>query len=173
MLNRMRPLQVTSLASIFTTLLLAGFSITTQALPEDRSKPIDVVASNAKLDDKTGITVLTGAVKIVQGSMTMTADKLVIHRNKQGDISKMIATGKPAFFTQQQQKNQPFSKAWGTKMDYSIAKQTVTITGNARVEQLSDKFTGQKITYRMDKAIVEATGGKQRVKMIIQPKGKK
>jgi lipopolysaccharide export system protein LptA len=58
-------------------------------------------------------------------------------------------------------------------MDYSIIKQTVTITGNARVEQLSDKFTGEKVTYHMEKAIVEAMGGKQQVKMIIQPKGKK
>ncbi|MFT5708772.1 MAG: lipopolysaccharide export system protein LptA, partial [Oceanospirillaceae bacterium] len=103
----------------------------------------------------------------------ITADKLVINRNKNGDISQMLATGKPAHFTQQQQKDQPYSKAWGTKMIYDVGQQKITITGNARVEQLSDQFTGEVIVYQMDKAIVNARGGKQRVKMIIQPKGKK
>jgi len=142
------------------------------ALPDDREKPMDAIANNATLDDKTGLTTLTGDVNVVQGSMNIKANKLVIYKDKNGDISKMIATGSPAFFSQQQQLNQPVSKAWGSTMNYSIAKQTVTITGNARVEQLKDKFTGQKIVYHMDKALVEATGGKQRVKMILQPKGK-
>ncbi|MEH6443904.1 MAG: lipopolysaccharide transport periplasmic protein LptA [Oceanospirillaceae bacterium] len=155
--------------------LLAAISCsqTVSALPEDRNQPIDVVANNAVLDDKTGITTLTGAVKIIQGTMAITADKLVISRNKNGDISKMLATGKPSHFTQQQQKGQPYSKAWGSNMIYSVSEQKITITGNARVEQLKDKFTGEVIVYHMDKAIVNAKGGKQRVKMIIQPKGKK
>ena len=143
------------------------------ALPTDANQPIDVAANSASLDDKTGVTIITGAVKVIQGTMTIKADKLTMYRNAQGDINKMIAIGKPAFFTQQQQKGQPFSKAWGSKMLYLVSNQTVTITGNARVEQLHDKFTGEKVVYHMDKAIVNATGGKQRVKMVIQPKGNK
>mgnify|MGYP000253506870 CR=1 FL=1 len=157
--------------------LLASLALTLSsaalALPEDSDKPIDVDASSATFDDATGTTVLTGAVNVVQGTMTIKASKMVIHRNKQGDVTKMVATGKPAFFTQQQQKGQPHSKAWGAQMLYSIANQTVTITGNARVEQLHDKINSEKIVYLMDKAIVKASGGKQRVKMVLQPKGKK
>ncbi len=160
-----------------TQAILASLALTISgsvyALPEDSSKPIDVDASSATFDDATGITTLTGAVKIIQGSMTIKASKMVIHRNKQGDVSKMIATGSPAFFTQQQLKGQPYSKAWGAKMLYSIADQTVTITGNARVEQLNDKINSEKIIYQMDKAIIKASGGKSRVKMVLQPKGKK
>ena len=151
-------------------LLYSGSAL---ALPEDRQQPIDVLADNAIMNDKTGVTVLTGSVKIVQGTMLMTAQRLEIFRDAKGDINKMISTGKPAYFTQQQQPGQPYSKAWGEHMLYSVAKQTVTITGNARVEQLQDKFTGATVIYHMDKAIVNAIGGKQRVKMIIQPKGNK
>ncbi|MEM5530672.1 lipopolysaccharide transport periplasmic protein LptA [Gammaproteobacteria bacterium AS21] len=165
-LYSMRPKSIAAICSI--ALLISPLSY---ALPDDREKPMDASANNATLDDATGLTTLTGDVKVVQGSMNITASKLVIYKDKNGDVSKMIATGNPAFFSQQQQANQPVSKAWGSTMNYSVTKQTVTITGNARVEQLKDKFTGQKIVYHMDKALVQATGGKQRVKMILQPKG--
>jgi lipopolysaccharide export system protein LptA len=168
---RMRRAQPKSIAALCSLALL--ISPLSYALPDDREKPMDAAANNATLDDKTGLTTLTGDVKVVQGSMNITANKLVIYKDKNGDVSKMIATGNPAFFSQQQQVNQPVSKAWGSTMNYSVAKQTVTITGNARVEQLKDKFTGQKIVYHMDRALVQATGGKQRVKMILQPKGNK
>ena len=58
-------------------------------------------------------------------------------------------------------------------MVYLVSNQTITITGNARIEQINDKFSGETIVYEMDRAVVKATGGKQRVKMVIQPKGKK
>ncbi|OUS32662.1 lipopolysaccharide transport periplasmic protein LptA ['Osedax' symbiont bacterium Rs2_46_30_T18] len=184
MLNKLQSSSFLTLASTsvnsklkqilqLTLVLLAAYTGSALALPGDRQQPIDVVADNAVMNDKTGITVLTGNVKIVQGTMLMTADRLEIFRDAKGDINKMIGTGKPAYFTQQQQPEQPYSKAWGKHMLYSVAKQTVTITGNARVEQLQDKFTGSTVIYHMDKAIVNAIGGKQRVKMIIQPKGNK
>lgn len=149
------------------------FSAGVLALPEDSDQPIDVAADSASVDDKTGVTILTGAVKIVQGTMTITADKVTIRRDEQGNVNQVTSLGKPAYFTQQQLENQAPSKAWGTKMVYLVSNQTITITGNARIEQLNDKFSGEKIVYQMDKAVVNATGGKQRVKMVIQPKGKK
>ena len=143
------------------------------ALPDDKNQPIDVVADTASMDNSTGTTILTGKVEIVQGSLTITADKLVVQRNQQGDIHRMTATGNPAHFSQQQLPGNPHTKAWGTKMVYSVANQTITITGNAKVQQLDDKFTGDTVVYYMDKAIVKAIGTKQRVRMVIQPKGQK
>ncbi|NQZ33185.1 MAG: lipopolysaccharide transport periplasmic protein LptA [Oceanospirillaceae bacterium] len=154
-------------------LAMCSSSALSYALPSDQNQPIDVTADTATINDTTGVTTLTGKVKIIQGSMLITADKLTVHRNKNGDISTMVATGKPAHFTQQQKANEPHSKAWGQKMVYLVSDQTVTITGNAKVQQLSDKFSGEKIVYYMDKAIVKASGTKQRVRMIIQPKGNK
>lgn len=163
-----------AIKSSFVVLALSLFNISlAQALPEDRQQPIDVVADNATMDETSGVTVLTGNVKIVQGTMLITSAKLDISRDENGDISKMVATGKPAYFQQIQQKGQPLTKAYGSTMVYLVTNQTVTITGNARVEQQKDKFTGEKVIYHMDKAIVNAIGGKQRVKMIIQPKGQK
>ncbi|MGB1236804.1 MAG: lipopolysaccharide transport periplasmic protein LptA [Pseudomonadales bacterium] len=152
------------------SLLLAPLAL---ALPSDRNQPIDVNADSASMDENSGLTVLTGAVKVVQGTMKITGKKLEIYRDKAGEISKMITYGAPATFQQQQQKGKPLTHAFGSKMVYLLAEQTVTITGNAKVEQDNDKFSGEKVVYYMDKAVVKATGGKQRVKMIIQPKGQK
>lgn len=143
------------------------------ALPSDKDQAIDVTADTATMNDTTGVTTLTGKVEIIQGSMRITSDKLTVQRSKNGDISTMVAHGNPAHFSQQQKPNGAHSKAWGKKMTYAVSDQTITITGNAKVQQLNDKFSGETIVYYMDKAIVKASGTKQRVKMIIQPKGNK
>ena len=175
-INHSYPLRAEKAKPIYNMALLVlclCFSAGVLALPEDSEQPIDVAADSASVDDKTGVTILTGAVKIVQGTMVITADTVTIRRDAQGNVNEVISVGKPAYFTQQQLKNQPHSKAWGTKMVYLVSNQTITITGNARIEQLNDKFSGETIVYEMDRAVVKATGGKQRVKMVIQPKGKK
>jgi len=167
---RTNKILASKLLLVLTTLC---FSANNYALPEDKNKPIDVAANSASMDNKNGTTVLTGKVEIIQGTMLINANKVVVQRDKNGDISTMVATGNLAHFTQQQQAGSAYSKAWGKKMVYSVANQTVTITGNAKVTQLNDTFTGEIVTYHMDKAIVKASGTKQRVKMIIQPKGQK
>jgi len=167
---RTNKILASKLLLVLTTLC---FSANNYALPEDKNKPIDVAANSASMDNKNGTTVLTGKVEIIQGTMLINANKVVVQRDKNGDISTMVATGNLAHFAQQQQAGSAYSKAWGKKMVYSVANQTVTITGNAKVTQLNDTFTGEIVTYHMDKAIVKASGTKQRVKMIIQPKGQK
>jgi len=157
----------------FLLFLMLCLSSNSYALPDDRNKPIDVTADSASIDDNRGTTVLTGKVKIIQGTMQITANKLVVQRDKKGDISTMVATGNLAHFTQQQQAGGAYSKAWGKKMTYSIAEQTVTITGDAKVSKSADTFSGETVVYHMDKALVKASGSKQRIKMIIQPKGHK
>ncbi|MGY8869999.1 MAG: lipopolysaccharide transport periplasmic protein LptA [Pseudomonadales bacterium] len=161
-----------SLIQLF-LLISALFSSFCFALPNDREQPIHISADSARIDDNTGTTTYKGNVLMTQGSMEIRAAKVDLYRKKD-DVSLIIATGSPANFRQKPSASQPVTNAFGEKLEYKIAEQTVTITGQARVEQDRDTFSGERIVYQMKKAIVNAYSGSgssgQRVQMIIQPK---
>ncbi len=144
-----------------------------QALPEDQQQPIHISADHASMNERTGITVYTGNVEIVQGTMVIRGARVELHRNDEG-VQRIISTGKPAQFQQQPKHDQPLTKAYGERMDYRVNKQEVTITEAARVDQGRDTFTGERIVYNMKQAVVNAYGSEkdsgQRVQMVIQPK---
>lgn len=154
--------------------LLLALSGGAQALPDDRNQPINIAADRASINERTGVTVYTGNVEIIQGSMEIHGDRVELYRGADGSIERIISTGNPARFQQQSAVDQPLTKAYGKKMDYRVKKQEVTITEEARVDQAEDTFTGERIVYQMDKALVNAFGsdreGGERVKMVIQPK---
>lgn len=164
MCNKLKPLLLTTLLTL---------SSLAQALPEDRQKPIHISADQASMNERTGVTVYTGNVEIVQGTMIIRGARVELHRNDSG-VQRIISTGKPAHFQQKPSHDQPLTKAYGERMDYRINRQEVTITESARVDQGGDSFTGERIVYNMEKAIVNAFGSDnqsgQRVQMVIQPK---
>jgi lipopolysaccharide export system protein LptA len=145
------------------------------ALPSDSSQPIHISADSAHMDENTGTTTYNGNVLMTQGTLEIRAAKVDLYRTND-DISHIIATGNLANFRQQPAADKPITDAFGQKLEYRIADKTVTITGQARVEQARDTFSGERIVYQMDKAIVNAYSGTgasgERVQMVIQPKAK-
>jgi lipopolysaccharide export system protein LptA len=143
------------------------------ALPEDRKQPIHISADSAQIDEKAGVTTYTGNVSITQGTMKIRAAKVSLYQ-KDRAVDRIVATGSPAKFSQQAAANQAITDAYGNSLEYLVKKQTITLSGNAKVEQEKNQFSGERIVYQMDKARVNAYGGKdsgQRVQMIIQPNG--
>jgi lipopolysaccharide export system protein LptA len=164
MCNKFKPLILATLLALPTL---------AQALPEDRQQPIHISADQATMNERTGVTVYTGNVEIVQGTMVIRGARVELHRNDTG-VQRIISTGSPAQFQQQPSLDQPLTKAYGLRMDYRVPQQEVTITDEARVDQGRDTFTGERIVYNMEKAVVDAFGSNkdsgQRVQMVIQPK---
>lgn len=143
------------------------------ALPEDASQPIHISADSASINDNTGVTVYTGDVHIQQGTMQIRGDRVELYRNDAGEVDRIVSVGKPAEFEQQPQAEDPITYAYGLHMEYLVNAQQVTITEQARVEQGQDTFTGERIVYNMERAVVDAfssESGQTRVQMVIQPK---
>jgi len=160
------------------SLLACTYLFATQlafALPDDRKKPIHIAANSAQIDENSGITTYTGNVLITQGTMKIKAAKVNLYQ-KNNDVNRIVATGSPASFSQQASANQAITDAFGQRLEYQVDQQTITITGNARVEQDKNQFSGERIVYQMEKSLVNAYSGEgnsgQRVQMIIQPKAK-
>ncbi len=156
--------------SLLAALALSG---AVQALPTDKSQPIHISADSASRNDQTGITLYTGQVEVSQGSMLINGESVELHQNASG-VSVIIANGAPAHYQQRPKADQEITHAYGNTLNYNTLTQELTITGQAKVSQGSDTFSGDRIIYDMKKSTVHAFSDKRskgsRVQMVIQPK---
>ena len=164
------------LRPLINNLLLAftlSLSSLAHALPTDQDEPIYVEADSANIDEAKGITRYTGSVIITQGSMVLKGETVDLLRGNDDTINQIISKGAPAYFEQRPQLDQEITYATGSTLDYSVSSQLLLITGDAKVTQGGDEFTGAKINYDMANSKVKAfssESGSQRVKMVLQPK---
>ncbi|MEH6576367.1 MAG: lipopolysaccharide transport periplasmic protein LptA [Amphritea sp.] len=157
----------------FSLLLALTLSSATLALPTDKSKPIHISADSATRNDLTGITIYKGRVKVSQGSMHISGDIVELHQNADG-VSVILANGAPAHYQQRPEAEQEITHAFGKKLNYDTRTQELTITGQAKVTQGGDTFSGDRIIYDMKQSTVDAFSDSNiegsRVQMVIQPK---
>lgn len=148
------------------------------ALPGDAEQPIHISADSASRNEQTGITRYKGNVELSQGSMKIVGGTIEIRQNQDGTVTTITAAGSLAHFQQQPSPQEPLTHAYGELLDYNVRTEELVITGQARVTQGNDRFSGNKIIYDMQKSTVNAfsdsnaKGSGQRVQMVIQPKPK-
>lgn len=163
----MRPTKLVALA-------LLALSANLHALPTDRDQPIHIEADNAVRNQKAGITTYSGNVVMDQGSIHIQADKIVIHSNEK-KVSRVIATGKPAQFQQQPAQDKAVVVASGNTLNYQVTEDKLSISENAQVEQDGSLISGDRITYNILRAVVEANSSANtstRVKVVLQPQNR-
>ena len=78
-------------------LLVFAFSSNSIALTDDSTKPINIQADSAEINDDTGISTYRGNVKITQGSTILTGD-IVILETANKKVKKIISEGKLSTF---------------------------------------------------------------------------
>ncbi|MEH6357390.1 MAG: lipopolysaccharide transport periplasmic protein LptA [Pseudomonadales bacterium] len=161
-------------------LLTAFFCVATpsisNALPDDRNQPIHITSDTAEVDDKTGLSIYRGKVKIIQGTINLVADQVTIHSDNQG-ISKLVAIGAPAHFQQLPEIEKTITHAFGNTIEYFVSEERIELKKQAKLEQEQNVFTGERIDYDIKRRVVNAYGDQQpnssatppRVNLIIQP----
>ncbi|WP_101757608.1 lipopolysaccharide transport periplasmic protein LptA [Oceanicoccus sp. KOV_DT_Chl] len=169
---------MTQLILQLTTLSLIGFlvSLPTQALPEDSGQPINIEADRASQTTKKNIelTEYVGNVQIIQGSLKINGDHIII-RSENRQVISMEAKGNPVFFEQQSDPTKPPMKANASKLVYQLNKNLVVLSGNASINQNGNIVSGEKIEYNTSSEQVKARGSKKestRVRMVLVPEPK-
>lgn len=160
-----------SALSLFIGLVMT-FSAT--AIEGDKDQPIEVEADKLEIRDDENISIYTGNVSLVQGSMRIRSDKLVINFNDNNEILLMEMTGKPATFRQLDKDNKEmFGQA--DKLDYHEPESLLVFTGNAKVDNDGDTIEGSSIRVNTETDRIEANSDKtdDRVRVVIQPKSNK
>lgn len=165
--------------SLFFCWVLCILSPFTWALPEDRTKPIEIEADRAELDELQGYTSYTGNVIVTQGTMVIHCDEIKTFSNKDGLI-KAIATGNPAHYQQVIEIDKPMTHAYAKTITYLAVERSIFLQDDAKLEQDGNTFTGKEIVYNIDSRTMNAKANKtgdnvskdstkDRVHMIIQP----
>ena len=161
-------MKLSKLSLIFGTLMC---SFSAHSLQSDFDQPINVssVSQHAKM--KSNTITFADDVRLNQGTIKITADKLTVIRGEEANHEVMIAEGKVATFYQTQDDGKPLDAEANT-IRYDVAKARITLIGNAQVKQLDSQINGSKIIYFLEteELIVESSKNKQeRVKTVFLP----
>ncbi len=147
-------------------LCLAG---SVMALDSDRQQPIYIDADRVEMDEAKGLNTYTGAVVVVQGTMQINSDTLVIHTENRKP-TRYVANGKPARYKQQPKPNEGDVVATSRQMEYVIAEKKLYLRGDAHITRQGDVFQGDQLVYDTVRDLVTGSGGEGgRIRMIIQP----
>ncbi len=137
------------------TLSLCTVGSTVYALSDDKDQPIHVEADEAVRDEKTGLTLYRGNVKIRQGSLKISADRVTIfHIESQAD--KIVARGEPARIQQQRDLDSEPMHAEGKIIEYYKEQDRVHIRQQAVLEQDGSTVRSDSIEYFINKELVKA-----------------
>ncbi len=156
-------------------LLLLALPSLAAALESDKDQPLYIEADSVELDDRSGISTYSGNVELNQGTIHMTADKVIITQ-KEGDTDHVVAEGNPVTFQQKTSEKKGVVKAQSKRAEYDLNSDTIFLIEEAVVTQDGDVFKNDRITYNRSSEVVRAGAseqGKQRVRITIQSKNKK
>lgn len=164
----------------FSTTLLVGLlsaisAMSVWALPEDADAPIVVRADDGEFDQKNNQAIYRGNVQVDQGTLRVTAERMVIHR-KDKKVTRITFFGddtSPARYKQQLNLEEGEVNAHADTITYYTQRELLDLEGRAFLTQEGNEITGNTIKYDIVAGKVNAAskpnGGP--IKMVIMPDG--
>ncbi len=152
-------------------LLTLGLPTVTVALTSDRQQPMHIEADRAELDEKTGVSIYSGSVKVTQGTLVLTGNRMQVF-NRNDTLEKIIIDGAPATYRQRPDGKPEDLRAEALHMEYHARPERMVLQQKGVVWQGSNTFRSDRIVYDVARDQVQAgdSKGGQRVHIILQPK---
>ena len=159
-------------------LLLLG-AMPARAEQADRDKPINLEADSVTVDDAKKISTYLGNVQLVQGTLVIRADRLVVREDPDG-FQHATAYGHPASFRQKREGHDEYIEGYGLRIEYDGKSDVLELFDQARLKRDRDEVRGSYISYNGKTEFFQVMGGgkeaaqpgqeKGRVRAVIQPK---
>lgn len=172
-MNPMLPARLAKLAKLALPFLLAAALVpgAVGAKESDRNQPMSIDAGGQSGSiNGTGKTLLSGGVIIVQGTMELRSSEGELYMND-GEIVRAVFIGKQAHLKQQLDDG-TWMNATADRIDYDIRAETLTLTGNYKVDSERGSNAGQRMVYNTRTGDMQSGGDGTRVRTVIQPKNK-
>ncbi len=140
------------------------------AISTDADQPISVEADRLEVREADNISIYEGNVLLVQGSLQINSDRLVIHFNDGRQLRLLEMTGAPARFRQLNDEQQEML-GQAMQIDYNKSESSLELRNEARFTQAGDTIESNLIRIDTNTNHIEAGSGgaEQRVKVFIQP----
>lgn len=154
--------------------LAAACCLSSVALAEkgDLEKQLSIESDNGcKLDTRQGRNVCTGNVVIIQGTLSLHADSVVVTQES-GNIVSAQGSGKPVKFRQKMD-DQDWFDAEALQFDYDAKKGKLVLTDKVVLKKGQDMTTASKVIYDLNGNESEVLGSpEKRARLVFQPKKK-
>ncbi|WJG08865.1 lipopolysaccharide transport periplasmic protein LptA [Aliiglaciecola sp. LCG003] len=137
----------------------------------DFELPIKVDSQSNFFDGKTKTSIFRKDVKITQGSLEILADEVEVIAGLGEGKEIFIARGEPAKYTQKLDDGGSISAA-ANEIKYEVSSRTLTLSGNAELNQDSSLVKGESIIFNMEleQLVAESSdNGEGGVTAIFQP----
>ena len=157
--------------------LAAAASFAASAERGDREKEIVVGADRLTADDANRTSTFEGNVVVTQGTMRMTAGKVVVKEDAQRH-KFYVASGSPVTFRQKRDKVDEWVEGFAERAEFDDRDDVLKLYNKALVKSNQNELAGDFISYDMKREVAEVSGappGKSapanagRVKVIILP----
>lgn len=136
------------------------------AATPDEQQPIHITADALDIQDTQGVSVYTGRVEVVQGSLTLWGDKMTILHPKR-EVQTIKVVGNPARFKRFDPVEQSWVKGEAKQIDYTASARTVLLSGDALVEQPGkNKISGPELFYDLQNKTLQAQSTPEHQKRI-------
>jgi len=158
-------------ASRYLLLLALLVPLSGAALPNDSEQAIEVEADSLELRDGENLSIYQGNVRLIQGSLEISSDKLVIRFNAAREIELMEMTGAPARFRQlDDERREMLGQA--RRINYVESKSLLELLDEARFSHAGDTIESDRIQINTEDNSIQAgsADSSERVKMLIQPR---
>lgn len=176
---RKRPMTILSRPLLLMALLALALPVCAEKA--DREKPIRYSANSLDGNDADQSVLLTGKVEIVQGTIVLKADRVVLKQQGDGTYN-VSATGKPVFFRQKMDNSEEFVDAQAQRIEYLGSKDLVELYDQGWIKRGKDELRGNFLTYNSNNGVFAGRGtwppaaaaptGDGRISGVIQPKPK-
>lgn len=142
----------------------------------DRDKEIVVGADRLTADDANRTSTFEGNVVVTQGTMRITAARVIVKEDAQRH-KLYVASGSPVTFRQKRDKVDEWVEGTAERAEFDDRNDVLKLYSQARVKSNQNEISGDFISYDMKREVAEVSGappGKSapadsRVKVIILP----
>jgi len=140
-------------------------------MDSDRDQPINIEADQLEIREQENISIYQGNVQLVQGSLKINSDRMVIHFNDANELTLIEMTGNPAKF-EQLDNAQELIRGEAEQIDYSDLDSLLILRRKAFLDQAGKIINSDLIRVNTETSAIEAGGAQSevRTRIVIPPR---
>jgi lipopolysaccharide export system protein LptA len=124
----------------------------------DRNKPTNIEADVATVDQNNRVKTLEGNVILMQGTMRLVAQRMVVKEDDEGYIKAEIFGGGAAqvAFRQKREGSEDYMEGYADRAEFDDRADTLKLYSKARLKNGADELKGEYIYYNSATEVVQA-----------------
>ncbi len=130
---------------------------------------VEIEADEAELSETRDVSTYRGNVRLTRGPLTMRGDELRIKRDAESGQIEARLSGRPATASHQTPQDNLPVQASAREIVYTTIVEILELAGDARIQRGEDELIGDSVRYDVANARIQADGGSDRVRIVINP----